>query len=400
MPIAIRPVRLPDVRALRALEAVPSARLISPAAPDAYPSATMFALGCVWQDVRHTMYTLVVTQNKHLYGFAQVQARTGREAWDVVRLTVLPLNDTVGVEQVCGELIDQICYIIARSGAQHLFVRAPHDDAVIDMLRRALFRHYADEQTFILPQAWAVDTISTQIAPAFAPPWGDAVRGRLAEEAALLEGLTENTLSIRLRRPADTWAIYQLYSAVTPSAVQRAEERSIKGWDRAPAWIPHRLGILFSPRQLVAERGGRIVGWLELTNGRSANNDGIDTIYRDMSLLVHPYLGDDTAAFVSAGLRTFGGLRMPTYCRIRSYDDTAHRALHDAGALVGPQSALLVRHVVARLTERQAVLALLRRRGLGIDLSRYQHGPPPHTMLSPQPDTGSCLTRSTPGLTV
>jgi hypothetical protein len=60
-----------------------------------------------------------------------------------------------------------------------------------------------------------------------------------------------------------------------------------------------------------------------------------------------------------------------TVCNVREYDVSVSSALLKGGFVAGPSDTLLVRHTVARVTERQLLVAAIRAQGLGIDISRY-----------------------------
>jgi hypothetical protein len=60
-----------------------------------------------------------------------------------------------------------------------------------------------------------------------------------------------------------------------------------------------------------------------------------------------------------------------TVCKVREYDGSVSAVLLEAGFAAGLRETLLVRHTVARVTERQLLVAAIRAQGLGIDISRY-----------------------------
>jgi hypothetical protein len=62
-----------------------------------------------------------------------------------------------------------------------------------------------------------------------------------------------------------------------------------------------------------------------------------------------------------------------TLCKSREYDGRISATLEEAGFDAILRETLVVRHMVARITERQLLVAALRAQGLGIDISHYRN---------------------------
>jgi hypothetical protein len=145
----------------------------------------------------------------------------------------------------------------------------------------------------------------------------------------------------RVQEPADTWAIHQLYSAVTPRAVQAAEAFTSRRWEAPAARVrkePAEVGLVF-------ELDGVIVAHARALRGDRS---------RAVELMVHPDYRMITGDAIDGTLFALGskGARR-TWWTVRGYQSELTGPLQERSFSAAFEQELLVRYTTAMV--RRAV---------------------------------------------
>ena len=337
--MGVRSARVSDLLAIRTLAADSAAQVLgSPFSGDS-PSPVGLLLRGWYSGMAHPSRTMVVGRGGCGRGFAQAKARPGRESWDVVRLACLA-PDPQSVERVCSELLGRICAVAAQSGALRTFARAPAEDGDrLSLLTRHAFRPYATEITHY-GSLWPL----VQAAPDPGP-------------------------DVRMRLPRDGWDVFSLYCALTPAMVRHAESRSLREWTPPPRpQLPGLRASQRAPREVVLGEQGTLLAWIRWQPMRASRPQRLD-------LLIRPDAVDRLPELIRFAAYEQGlDVNSPTLCQTREYDGRLSSTLDQAGFEPVLRETLLVRHTVARVSERQLLIAALRAQGLGIEISRYRRG--------------------------
>jgi hypothetical protein len=334
--MGVRSARLSDLVTIQRLDRIDDASVLSHAMLDRQPSAVILTLMSNWRSVGQRTETLVMAQGTGVHGFVQARARPGRESWNIVRLACVA-PDIDAWEAACSSLIDRISAATAQHGALRTFARVPAESSRIVMLGECAFRQYATEISHR-------GTLSTLVA-------------RSADSGS----------DVRVRHPRDAWDIFSLYCAVTPALVRHAEGRSLKEWLPTPRLWPTVRRWQFA-REAVMGDPGNLQAWIRWEPARKFGYQSLDILARPEAV---KRMGE-LLRFASENLSL--DLNCPTICRAREYDGRISATLEGAGFDSILRETLLVRHTVARVTERQLLVAALRAQGLGIDLSQYRSG--------------------------
>lgn len=336
--MGVRSARISDLLAIRALDGDVSAHMLVPPPGTAQASAATLAFLSAWRTFGHRFHTIVLRRGSCARGFAQARARPGRESWDILRIACAAL-DLESYDRGCGELLERICAATAQRGALRTFVRVASESDRLSLIVDQGFRPYATEVTLL---------------------------GSLQQ---LAEGAPDPDPHVRVRTPRDAWDIFSLYCAITPALVRHAEGRSLREWTR-PSDQPTLLRRQ-AEREVVLGEPGNLQAWLRWTPARHRRPQLLE-------VLVRPESAHRLGEMVRFAARDLGlDLHCMTLCRPREYDGRVSGTLEVAGFEAVVRETLLVRHTVARVTERQLLIAALRAQGLGIDISHYRRGAEP-----------------------
>ncbi len=347
--MGVHSARLSDLPAIRRLDRIDGASVLSPPGSDRQPTAASLTVLSNWRSIGQRTETLVLADTSGARGFVQARARPGRESWNILRLACVA-PDLAGWDRACSDLLDNICAATAQRGALRTFARIPAESQQIGLLGDCAFRQYAIEITH---------------------------RGALS---TLIGRAPESGDDIRVRHPRDAWDIFSLYCAVTPALVRHAEGRSLKEWTPT-----RRLQTTFRrwrvTREAVMGEPGNLQAWIRWKPCRAYGDQTLDIMARpeavdrlgELLRYASEYLGLDA--------------NCATICRAREYDGRISATLDEAGFDSILRETLLVRHTVARVTERQLLVAALRAQGLGIDISHYGGGAEPIHQLSSSRET-------------
>ena len=335
--MGVRAARITDLPAIRNLARNGMATVLAPPEAANVPSAVALGILSSWRGVGNRTRTLMLNQRNLAQGFVQARARPGRESWDIVRLACVA-SDAQAWERACADLLERISVQTAQRGALRTFARLPEGSERMPLLIELGFRPFATELT---------------------------LRGvpRQLIDAVPLPGL-----DVRSRMARDAWDIFSLYSAITPALVRHAEGRSLKEW-----LLPNRFTSIavqgWRPiREVVLGQMGELKAWMRWQPAHGSEPQVIE-------LLTWP----DATARIPEMLRFAAetqGLdaNCVTLCRAREYDGRISATLERGGFDAVLRETLFVRHTVARVTERQLLIAALRAQGLGRELSRYRPG--------------------------
>ncbi len=335
--MGVRSVRFHDLLAVRRIETRYDAYVLWPSPLDAAPSATHVALASAWQDVNQTVFTFVLRERGTLSGLAQVAARRGQDAWDLVRLALTSIDEEERVH-TSAALVEGVLQATSGRGGLRTFARVPPNGEGRDLLLRGGFRPYATEYT----------TVAERLDPTPAP--------------------LPAHLEFRARRPADAWGIFQLYCSVAPAEVRHAEGLSSKRWTNGSRLARALFGRWTATREAVLADEGMIVGWIRVTPTTGAG--------QRLEVMLHPRADDMFEALLAhAAVALPVHVDGRTVSHVRAYENTVLTGLRAAGFTVAEEHALFVKHAAVRVTERQLLIAALRAQGLGLDVSRYQHQP-------------------------
>ncbi len=330
-----RSVRFHDLPGVHRLAVDRSTRVVEPPDFESSHSALHLAAASAWQDVNQSVFTFVSRDEDGVAGLAQATARPGNDAWDLVRLLLRPGADTT-VAQGADEMLEGIVTAMGSRGGLRTFVRVPVEGDGEALLARQGFRQYATEYTLLRD--------GLDVTPTPAPA----------------------RLEFRQCRPSDAWGIFQLYCAVAPPVVRHAEGLSSKRWGEHARPVSLLAGLR-RVREVVLVDEGVVVGWARLTPRRGDGDSGVQRL----AMMMHPRAVDALPALLAhVAIVLEARLDCPTVCTVRAYEETVYNGLIDVGFIAAFEHALLVKHSVARVVERQFVAAALRARGRGLAVSR------------------------------
>lgn len=283
--------------------------------------------------------TWICEDHWQLLGFAQMNERPARKAWDLSYLASMR-NRNVSSEEVLSALLDYTLEMAGAHGILRIFAKVEDEVPEVDMFVRSGFQRYARELTYVY------------------------------EPGTTLPEQGEQLSSLRKWHRHYAWGLHQLYRATTPQRVRMAELLE-NSEEYAKLYVgPQRW---FSPwnENYVCDVGVRLGAWLRICRGHN-------TIPHRLSLIVHPEHADLAEPLLRFGMRRLleADVRR-IYCLVREYDSCVITALRNSGFEQSTTRLLLVRHV-ASLATRQSTVPLLEQRavyglkGLGTVNSRQK----------------------------
>ncbi|MFM9106036.1 MAG: hypothetical protein ACKOWF_04980 [Chloroflexota bacterium] len=304
-PVAVRPLGLRDLPRLWGLEAMHAVNQ-----PDALVLGNQplrNASRAALPGQRGKRPAFVAESGDRIVGYAGF-----RSAFPDGRWLLHALGASVGV-YAAGPVWERMLDYAARQaglrGVRTLYARLPWIVGAGEALARCGWSPYASETVFQCPDA----------------------RGR-----------GRSPLRPRPQEPADTWAIHQLYAAVTPRAVQQAEALTSRRWElprSAPRRGPSLAGLVF-------EADGAVIAYTLVLRGDRS---------RSVELLVHPDHRDAAADVVDGTLIALGtrGSRR-TWWTIRGYQSELAGPLQQCGFAAAFEQDLLVRYTTATVRRAAA----------------------------------------------
>lgn len=145
----------------------------------------------------------------------------------------------------------------------------------------------------------------------------------------------QDSLKIREQRNRDTWFINQLYSAITPTPVQNAEQNTARSWEIHRAYFSRQN----KESGLVLMEGEKAVAYIRILSNRNRH------LLRIMHLDSSRQLLPDLIQYALASLKA--GQEVEVYCAVREYQMEQEAVLEELGfqRVFGRQS-VLVKHTV------------------------------------------------------
>lgn len=250
-----------------------------------------------WLSFATGKHTWVSVRGATIRGLISARRRAKRTAWEVDCL--------INADEDCSvarSLLERMVAGTAKEGAERIFLRLAVDSPIVEVARSVGFFAYAQETLYR-----ADEPVPT----------------------------TDPGLPFRSASKADTFGIYQLYSAVTPANVRAIEGATFREWQAA------REPWGGNPSDLLLEEDGIITGWLRLLRGNESR----------FSMLVHPQRRD-AEAFLHTALAHLKGSR-PILCLAPSRGDSLSRLLR-ALAFSPVEDYVMMAKRTARLTQEPA----------------------------------------------
>ena len=265
--------------------------------------------------------TYVLKQQGHQLaraGFIQLQKRPDRPEADIILLS--PALDTpTGHPAIWEKLLAYAVQEAARQKIVRLFVEVPDQPLPVNTFAHVGFKLYKHQ------------TVWRMMANMHVPP------------------LDHDGYQIRAARSEDTWALSQLYAAVTPVDVRRAE--GVGTGEDGKAMILDGCGIGACRRYVLEERGD-ITGCIHLVPGRRGTwlRVWTDTLQPD-SWRIH--------ALLRFALNTAHNESMPVplYIGVNDYHGGLRAVLSDYGFAPFSDRANMVKPVLAWVREAATVPA-------------------------------------------
>lgn len=281
MPLAIRRVRWRDVAAFNGVE-----QKILLDQPHSHPRQSQpvsAALRILTPLVRSRQRLFVAHGDQRLLGFALF-----REAELDQRWIVEAVGAAMGVyaaEPVWEELLRHGIVAAGLEGVKRLYARIPATSPVRTAARRCGFVPYASEVVYVAASA--------------AP----RSPGRLA----------------RPQRPADLWAVHQLYTAVVPRQVQYAEALTSHSWD-----VPRtRVFGGYGCQAWLIEEGHQVVSYARVETRPDAHV---------MDMFVRPDRREVAGDLIETVLARLAAMpQRPVYCLVRGYQTEWAYLLEEGG---------------------------------------------------------------------
>ncbi|MEA2575374.1 MAG: hypothetical protein QOH93_2672 [Chloroflexia bacterium] len=269
---------------------------------------------------------LVYVDKGSVQGFVQARPRWGRgEEWAITTLATMDRAPY----HVSEALLGAASQAAGEYGVLRLFVKVPGDESDLPQFQRLGFTHYTNEHI-----------------------WGHlyfAQRG---------QGTTADEpphAPLRKQNNSDAWDLLQLYSAVTPPAVQRAETLSSRNFRRNYLPRPILLSSGLVERAYVwPDASGQkqgLGGYVRLVTGARAH--WLTTMFR-------PDTGNRDIcpqAFDYVLWKAARSGPKPVYCGVRDYQAELGGILEGRGFHHFSEQALLVKYLAEPIKVKQPVLA-------------------------------------------
>ncbi len=241
-----------------------------------------------------------------------VRSRPGVDMWEVDECSGLPTPaGRLGRLRLLNRLGDEA----VEEGIQKIFMRVNEASVLEELAQQAGFGHYAVESVYVRP------------AEALSPP-------------PRIPGL-------RPRRGADHHALFQLYTAVVPARVRQVEAMTLHEWRFIDGWRAARMrwapGFDLMRRDVVVDREGMIVAWLQINRRRSL-----------VRFLARPEFRPELPALLAWGVSAMAAPR-GYICPLRDYQLDAELALVDVGFRLEARHSLLARLLAVRVQEPKLV---------------------------------------------
>jgi hypothetical protein len=263
-----------------------------------------------WFSFATGRHTWISVKGATLRGLVSARRRGARAVWEVDCL----INAAEDDGTICLSLLDQAVAEAARSGVEKVFLRLASDSCILPFARKAGFRSVFTEELF---SCAAPDVGARSV---------------------------DQELPLRKRVRADDHSLFQLYNAVAPEAVRRAEAVTLGEWRAAQErnWPSSRVS------QQVLERDSRITAWL-----RSAVHAGVGRF----DLMIHPEERARQDALLDVALRRLARSG-PVLTLVPSHAEGLARALLRRGFEQGEEYSVLVKRTTVAVKTAQLAPAI------------------------------------------
>ena len=298
--LSIRPVRLRDIPGLFAVSSILS--LNQPEASLAAYHPAHAALSSILPG-RHRARMFVAQADEGILAFAHFVPEPPDQRWQLIALGAS--TGVYDVTPLWEELIERSIVAAGLRGVKRLYARAPSGSPALSAMRATGFQAYANESLFVSENA------------------------RVPAAAGI---------KLRRQEQTDTWAIHQLYNAVTPRQVQYAEAYTSHRWDLS-ARRTTPSGVTVSG--WLVEEAFQVVAYVRATSLGSMHA---------LELIVHPDWMSIAGDVVDAAIAKIAAQRKVThiYCAIRGYQQELSTALQQRGFRQFGELTLLVKYTAAR----------------------------------------------------
>jgi hypothetical protein len=297
--LSIRPVRLRDIPGLFAVSSILS--LNQPEAALASYRPAQAALSSILPG-RHRTRMFVAQADEGILAFAHFVPEPPDQRWQLVALGAS--TGVYDVTPLWEELIERSIVAAGLRGVKRLYARAPSGSPALNAMRANGFQPYANESLFVV----------------------DGMRVPSAE------------IKLREQEQTDTWAIHQLYNAITPRQVQYAEAYTSHRWDLS-ARRTAPSGVAVSGWLL--EEAFQVVAYVRATSFGSSHT---------LELIVHPDWMSIAGDVIDAAIARIAAQRKIAriYCAIRGYQQELSSALQQRGFRQYGDLTLAVKYTAAR----------------------------------------------------
>ncbi len=280
-------------------------------------------------------FVFVYQERGTVLGYVQAKSQWGRrDEWTVTTLGTLDRAPTY----VAEALLAEVCRMAGEQGVLRVFAKVPLDEPRVQLFRGLGFTHYTNERI-----------------------WGNIY---FAAEETGKHGEPPHD-SLRKQTNTDAWDLMQLYSAVTPPAVQRAEALNSRYWRKSA--LPRPLALSRGPLEDAyvwpdigsgGKKGG-LGGYIEMLTG--SRGHWVTTVFRPdaANRSVCPQAFD----FMLWKAARYGS--NPVYCGVRDYQADVEGLLEDRGFHPLSEQALLVKYLARPIEVRQPALAPFLARNTG-----------------------------------
>ena len=272
---------------------------------------------------RKVSFVYVYAEGGSLLGYIQIKCRWRK--YDEWAISTIAVSDRAG-EHVWEALLEHACKEAGERGATRLSVKIPKGEPLQEAFRTLGFTHYTDERI------WGNLLLATSDVPKREP----------------------DPKPLRRQNNSDAWDLMQLYTAITPPAVRRAEELTTRQWRRSSGPRFPFLSRSMVEKAYVwpdeATNKGGLGGYARLLSG--VRGHWITFMFR--------HEGENRAHIPHAlNYVLWKASRLghkPVYCGIREYQSEAEAPLQDRGFHPLSEQELLVKYLVRPIPVRQPAL--------------------------------------------
>jgi hypothetical protein len=258
-----------------------------------------------WLALEENRQTWVNVERRRIDGL--ISARHEGNAWEIDRLVVEPDAEPRLVQR----LLSYLTAVGGEVGIQKLYLRLPAMSELVEAARGAGFLLYNAETLY-------VRTV----------PASPVRKSRLPP-------------GVRPKASHDLQALFQLYCAAVPLAVRQAEAMTLSEWQQ----LRLRTRSALRCKELVAEREGQLVGWLQLEWRGAAGY---------LELLALPDSPDIVDTLLDVALMLQGG-RAPWYCLVAEHEARLAHALGERGFQPEASFCALVKQLSVRVKQPRLV---------------------------------------------